>query len=289
LTGIVWHMSWLLYALLSLVSFSVYDVLSRVAGIQAKNPRAYSALYALLVSLLALPLFWWEPPVMPELTVEVVGLTLLSWVAWTVFVRYEYYAHKEMEATSLVLLLKLAPVVAFVLAVTVLGEAITWMKTIGMTTIALAGLLVIWAETGGKWRSTRGLRYALVVVMSLAAGWTFDKVVAPWYGPVLYTIFSFGPPAVINSLLPPVGWRAMMKELQLAGWRIYVLAMLSVAGYYGLIKALTLGEASRVIPVATSTTPLVVLLAAVFLKERSHLKVKLGAMLLTVVGIILLG
>ena len=61
-----------------------------------------------------------------------------------------------------------------------------------------------------------------------------------------------------------------------------ILGAFNLIGYAMMLKALTLGPASNVMPIVTSTTPFVVLLGVLFLGEKDYLWRKLFAAILTV-------
>lgn len=278
-------MTWFGYAILSLLAFSAYEVMARFFGVKTRNPVAFSVIYNLLICLYFLPLFLVEPFKGVVWTWQLLGWTLVSVTIWTVFVRFEYFAHREVEATTLAVVLKIAPVITFGVSILFLNEVLTSMKLIGIGLILLANIILFSREQRGGRLSRKGLLYALVVMISLGLAWVMDKVVAPWYGVVVYSILSCGPPAIINTVSSRIGIKDLIKEWQVAGRRLLVLPVFTVVGYFGLIKALTLGEASRVVPVATATAPMVMLLAVIFLKETRNIRVKLLVVLLTAVGI----
>lgn len=278
-------MTWFEYALISLVAFSLYDTASRRFGVGAKNPLALSVVYNLLICLYFVPLFLWQPAMWPEWNFKVVGLTALTIAVWTVFVRYEYFAHQKVEATTLAVVLKLAPAITFGLSVVWLGEVLTLSKLAGMGALMVANWVLIRQERKHRSLDKKGLKYALMVMLALGWAWTMDKVVAPWYGAVLYSMMASGLPALINAVKSKISWGDLTAEARVAGWHLLWLPLLTVVGYFALIQALILGEASRVVPVAQATTPLVMLLAVIFLKERQNLGVKLVAVMLTVAGV----
>jgi drug/metabolite transporter (DMT)-like permease len=135
----------------------------------------------------------------------------------------------------------------------------------------------------------KGFLYVGMVVVSLGWAWTLDKVVAPWFGAALYTAIACGPPALLNAFLSKLTWREVVIELRNSNRTFYMLPLLTVIGYFSLIKALTLGEVSRVVPVATATTPMVVILGLLFLGEKDHWLKKVLLAGITMVGIWILG
>src|SRR6185369_9306012 len=95
------------------------------------------------------------------------------------------------------------------------------------------------------------------------------------YGIIVYGAMMFLVPSLTCASIPPISLSTLKKEWEIGSWRLFILAGANILGYGMMLKALSLGDASRVIPVATSATPLVVILSAIFLGERSKLPVKL--------------
>jgi drug/metabolite transporter (DMT)-like permease len=179
-------------------------------------------------------------------------------------------------------------VITFVLGTSLLGEIFSWQKVIGVALVVLANIALLWGGWERLHISRSGLRYSGLVVLSLGVGWTMDKVVAPWYGVALYTYVSCGLPALVNIWWSRIGWRDLSQELKTGGKWLALLPALAVIGYFALVKALVLGDVSSAVSVATATTPMVMLLGLVFLKETNQWKRKIVATLLTMMGVWLL-
>src|SRR3990167_4509936 len=77
-------------------------------------------------------------------------------------------------------------------------------------------------------------------------------------------------------------------ELKTASWKIIALDFLNSAGYYLQLKALTLGEATRVIPIVQASLIFTVLLGIFFLKEKENKIQKIIAGIACFLGVVLL-
>lgn len=278
-------MTWLTYSIIALAAFSVYDLLSRYLGVQSKNPRAFSGVYNIFALLFVPILLFVEPIRFPTLTIVLIGLTSCGLLAWALFGRFEYFAHKHVEASTLTIILKLGPVITFILSILFLGETLSFYKILGLILTILASLLVVGMPTRSQMKKNSGLWYGFLITGILGLAWTFDKVLTPLYGIVLFCYISYAAMALAAIFFPFVGWSDLKSELRLGSWKVIVLAFINVIGYGAMIKALTLGEASRVIPISISTTPFVVLGAFFLLKERKDAWKKFGATILVIIAI----
>lgn len=281
------YMSWFILSLFSLVCFTGYDILSRKLAIDSENPLALSVVYNSIVVLMAPLLLLIEPYYPKQLPVSVIILTALSIVVWGLFGRFEYFAHKHVEASLLAIIIKIAPIITLMLSVLFFNEPITTNKLLGISIIIVSNILIILSTTKNI-NIQKGLKFALATTLLLGIGWTLDKAVASYYGIALFSMISFGSPIVINAIIPPIKFSSLLTEFKRTSWRLVVLAVFNLLGYASLIKALTIGEASRVTVIATATTPFVILLSAILLNERSDLYKKFAVGIATITGIVLL-
>lgn len=281
-------MNWLSYAIIALVTFSGYDLLSRHLGVQSKHPRAFGAVYYFTAALVTPILLVVEPIQIPSLSFLTIFLTACGLFVWILFGRLEYFVHKHVEASILTILIRLGPVITFVLSVFLLGESMTLGKVAGLVLTIAASVIVIGTPSIEMFRKQKGLSYGIALAIILGVAWTFDKVLSPIYGVVLFTTLSFLAPALSNALAPPIPWSTLQKELRMGSWKMVVLAFFNIIGYGAMMKALILGDATNVIPIATATPPLVVLGGVIFLKERTDIGKKALATLLVVLAIYLM-
>jgi len=278
-------MNWLGYSIVALITFSGYDLLSRFLGVQSKNPRAYGVVFNFFSALAAFLLLAVEPLKIPTLSVSLLIITLFGMAAWSLFGRFEYYAHKHVEASTLTIIIRLATVINFILSITFLGESLTIIKIIGLMLTLIASVLVVGIPTVSDIKKSKGLSYAFLITLLLGIAWTFDKVLAPVYGVVLISFMNFFIPSVANYASPPLSWSSIKTEFHIGSWKMIISAVINVIGYGAMMKALTLGDASSVIPIATSTSPLVVLGGVVLLNENKDKVKKIVAALLVVLAI----
>lgn len=262
--------------------------MSRKISLNSENPRVLSVIYYACVTLLA-PLLWViEPLHLKPIPMPIFLLTLLQIIVWTIFGRAEYLAHKHMEASTLSIVIKIAPVITLILSLVFFNENLSLTKLSGIALITLASVYVITLSSGKRLHMEKGMGYALITTIFLGIGWVLDKGIASFYGIALMNIIGFGFPAVINGLTPPLTRYEIMTELRRVNWYLPLLASINIIGYAALIKALMIGEASKVSSISSATTPFVIIIAALFLKERQNLRLKFVAGIATCIGIYLL-
>ena len=152
--------------------------------------------------------------------------------------------------------------------------------------ILLGNLLVVYKSTVIKFETPFFL--ALFAAACLGIGLTIDKRISIAYALPVYAFINFFAPALYNTFLPPLSFRTIAQQFKGVYKSIALLAAISVLGYYFTLKAFSLADASKVVPIMSSSTILVVLAGAIFLKERSHLGRKVIAGVCVCVGVVLL-
>lgn len=279
-------MLWLIYALLAALLFAMFALLSRVISINSAHPRAYSIIFGLSSALFALLLFALEPFSLKPISGLVLVLTIIATICYGLSDRLLFTISKSIEASLLTIIDKMTPVVTFVASLVFLGESFTLRKLIAVIFILLGNLLVVYKSTVIKF--DKAFFLALFAAACLGVGLTIDKRISIAYALPVYAFINFFMPSLYNTFLPPLPLNTITRELKGAFWRIALLAAISVLGYYFTLKAFSLADASKVVPIMSSSTLLVVLAGAVFLKERTQLGRKVLAGMCVCVGVVLL-
>lgn len=282
-------MNWLLLAIGALLCFVVYDTAGRYLATKAKDPKVFAVIYNSTVALMSPALFLFDKTLPAGLNLKVIGLTILGLSIWALFGRFEFFARKHSEVSTFTIIIKLAPVANFFLALVVFRESWTIHKLVGIGLIAFANILLFLNNKRSDVISDKGLKYVLFVALMLALGWIFDAMNISYWGVATFSFLSFAAPALLSSVLPFVKLKEIKQELRLSPlWQIALLGFFNMIGYGLMLKALTLAEASKVMPIVTSTAPFVILLGIFALGERDFMGRKLFAGVMTVVAVYLL-
>jgi drug/metabolite transporter (DMT)-like permease len=280
-------MLWLVYALSSAILFALTALLSRVISVNSTHPRAYSVIFGLSSSVCVLFLFLIEPFSFRPVSGVVLGLTVISTICYGLGDRLTFTISKSIEASLLTIIDKLTPIVTFVASLIFLGEGFTLRKLVAVILILLGNLLVVYKSTVIKF--DKAFFLALFVAACVGIGLTIDKRISIAYALPVYAFINFFMPTLYNTFLPPLPFRTIAQQFKVAFWRITLLAAMNVLGYYFVLKAFSLADASRVVPIMSSSTILIVLAGILFLKERSQLGRKIIAGLCVCIGVVLIG
>ena len=282
-------MTWFIYSILSLCGSILYSLAGRKLVKNAKNPQAFAVIYNGTVALLSPLLFIFDQTLPSNITPKIVLFTLIGLLIWGIFGRYEYFARKNTEASVFTVVADLAPTLNFLLSALILKEQITAYKILGITLIILANIILFVKQKKKSIISLQGLKYSLIVAVFLAFGWLFDTINVPAWGVAIFSMVSFLFPSIMSMFFPRLTLSDLRQELALNKfWHIAALGSLNLIGYAFLLKALTLGPATSVVPITGSSTPFIIIFGVIFLGEKEYLGRKLIAALLTVGAIFLM-
>lgn len=282
-------MSWLIFSLLALSFFVIYDVSGRYLATRSENPQAFAVIYNLGVALMSPIIFLFDRTLPSGITPYIVGMTILGLLIWGLNGRFEYFAKKHTEASVFSIIIKIGPVISFFLAILFLKESFTLAKLVGVALIVFANITLLAGNLRHSKIELKGVRYTLLLAIVLSVAWLFDAVNVKAWGVGIFCMFSFFAPVIMSSFFPTIKKAQIVKELTLTPWwQFLVLGFFNLIGYGFMLKALTLGEASNVMPIATSTTPFVVLIGIVILGERDSLARKIFASILVLFAIYLM-
>lgn len=279
---------WLIFSISAALIFTSVNLLTRILAVKSVNPRAFSLVYSLWGVLFACSVFVLERSVAPDIwRLPPIQYVLLAAAAlmYGVFERSQFIARKHIEASTLVILFRLTPVVAFAGSLIVFGESVTLGKLIGAALIIGSSLLVL--HKNPQIKNAHALGIALMCAIALGLAWMLDKpasvgLPASFYSAIMWVLPV---PIVIFPSLPST---VIKREFVSGGWKLALSAFLNVLGFVLYLKALSLAEASRVIPIVSSSATLVILGGIIFLNERTYLMKKLIAGVLMFIGILLL-
>lgn len=264
-------MSWLPLSITALCLFVLYDLAGRYFATRSENPQAFSVIYNAIVAAFT-PLLFFLDPVRPGPINLVTGLlAVVGLFVWGLYGRFEYFSKKHVEASTLSIVGKLDILLNFFLVLIFLHEPVTLSKLAGIGLILLANLILFWGTARKSVISDQGLKYAFIAAVILAFGWLFDTINVRALGVATYTTLSFIAPVVLGSVFPTLTVQQLKRELVLTPlWQFVVLGLANLIAYSLMLKALTLGPASNIMPIISSGSPFIVLLGYLFLGEKDH-------------------
>jgi len=281
-------MSWLVLASSSVLLFTALNLLQKVLATSSRNPRALSVVFNTYAALISAVIFLTTTPLskisFPKEPAAWVFL-LLAASAYALFERSRFSVAKLIDASVFSTITNVSVLVAFFGSVFLYNEPLTTSKLIGLVCIVSA--LVLLSYRKGSRASAYGILLAIAISAALGVGWMLDKFGAFYFNSATYNIMVWTLPIAL-ILLPKVPIADLKYEIKTGSWKIVLLALLNVTGYFLQLQALTVGDATRVIPIVQTSTLFTVLAGIVLLKEKEDLPKKIIAGIIAVAGVALI-
>jgi len=186
-------------ALAAAVSFATYSLIARVLAKASRDPLAFSILYGAWSSILAFPIFLFEPWKFGVITPMILFVTFLATVFFAIFQGTEFFSRKHLEASRLTVLFQLTPAITFLGAILLLQESISVEKLAAITLIVGGNIIAIYKHGGHV--TFRGLFFGLITVTSLAFAYIADKAAFAFYPLGLYIIITYLMPSLYATPL----------------------------------------------------------------------------------------
>lgn len=277
-----------LFALLTAASWTAYALIARTLIVKSNSPLAFAVLVNCFASFFALLVFVAEGGIFVGITAVIILATFISTVFSGIFESLQIFVRKRLEASRSTVLSQLAPLVTFIGAIVILGESFTLLKGMGTSLIVGGNLIAAYGHGGALKRSSVFL--ALGAAAALGGIYIADKFAASHYPIGFYMMLSYFLPALYIFLfvMPQNKINQVISEFRATTWRLPILALTGIIGYYLLLKTFRFAEASTVIPIVYSSTILTTIGGIIILKERSNIFQKLAGAVFVVIGVILL-
>lgn len=272
----------------SVFFFTSMNLLQRVLAVESKNQRAMAVAFNAIAATLALCIFF--------LTGSYKNFTLQSningWIflfiasmGYALYERARFTVSKFLDASVFSTIGNISMLVAFVGALFLYSETITINKLIGIGLILMALVLVSYKKNSKT--SWKGIILAILACASLGIGWMLDKKGTVYFTADTYNILIWTIPLPL-IIFPSIKLSSVLYEIRRSSWRIFLLSGTNVMAYFMQLKALSMAEATRVIPIVQTTTLFTVLAGIFLLNEREDIPKKIFAGFLAVVGVFLL-
>lgn len=282
-------MLWFYYTLASVIFFTSLYFIQKTLATESKNPRATAVIFNVFAILSALIIFVitrsYNSFVLPSNPEAWIFLGVACF-CYGMFERGRFYAAKLIDVSILAIISNVSLVVGVLGSFIIYTEVPTFGKLLGGVLILIALILVSYTDSK-KSVSLKGVLFGILMYTFLGLGWMLDKKGALYFNTGTYNLLAWSLPFVF-IYFPYVKISHLKLEFKKSSWRLILMAVINVLAYVLQLKALTLQESSRIIPIVQTSTIFAVLIGIFLLKERSNLKRKIFAGILCILGVYLL-
>lgn len=280
-------MPWIFFAVISVLSMSVGNLIFRVVMKESKSDAiAYNIVFQIVCTLLtgifAVSKGFVPPPLQTHL-----GYFILSGILYAFGSIFMFLSVKYLEASDAVILNVAGTVVTIMASIFFLHESFSINKIIG-TGLILFAIYII--QKSQKLVFSKGAAFAVASSVLMGLGVTVDAYILKSYNAISYTPIAFLIPSIILCLCYPKTVLALhtiiTKKILRNIFFIGVLYSIQAVAYY---LALEYGAGlTQLAPIFRTNVILTVLLAAIFIGERDYLLAKCISAVLVTVGVLLL-
>jgi drug/metabolite transporter (DMT)-like permease len=281
-------MTWIFLALTGALLFSLSSLLTRaLLKEEISDPFAYSIFLQLIVAALFFVCLFFTGFHLPPLKPLIPYLFLMS-LLYSISGWLSFKGLKTTEVSENSILWSSKSMWAMMAAIIFLHEPIDLKRIIGMFLVVTAIIIISWK--GKKLKFNKG--HFLILFAALLSGFAFtnDAFLLNYFEVLSYSAIAFLFPPLILLIIRP---KSIFKfKLFLNKKRLFLILIISFFVFFSSIAVYSSyqqgGDASQIAPISQSSAILIVILAFIFLKERSHFFLKLIGSLLAFVGVLLL-
>lgn len=282
-------MNWFLFVIISILASAVAGLLQKVLmRKQAVNPIAFAAGFQITVSLFVGVILIFKGFRLPDL--GPIGLNLLLMpVLYSLGNISKFKSLKKIEISELTIIYQSSTLVTVAIAISFLGESFHLLQILGLA-LVITAIILVTLKNHIKFSLSTGEIWAFIAAASFGAAFANDVYILRTFDLWTYTFLAFLIPGILS--LPFLG-----KEIRslrhlvdgenrfgfLLSSMIYAVAVLTVYYAYQIGR-----NAAQIASITPTYSILIVILAAIFLKERGRLPRKLFAASLAVIGVMLL-
>ncbi len=280
-------MNWIILAIISVFCTALANIFQRILMRDDKSdPILFSIVFQILITLITFSFAFFKGFVFPSLSVLWPNF-ILGALLYAAAVIFNFKAVKTIEASNLVIIGTLGPVTTIIFAILILNENFGITKIIGTGLIILS---IFFLYKNKKIEFDKGFYYAVVSSLFFGLAVVNDTFVLRRYDAISYTPTISLLPGIVMVMTYP---RSLIKVKSFFETRLirnmFFLGLFYSIAAIGYFLAIEKGaNASQMAPINRSSIMITIILAAIFLKERSHLLKKFISAILVTLGVLLL-
>ncbi|HKZ35161.1 MAG TPA: DMT family transporter [Patescibacteria group bacterium] len=274
-------MSWLFLILASVLFFSISTIVHRILMKSDKSdPAAYMIVFQFLVTFMIVIYMTIFRVALPNI-LPVLPNLLLNGVLIGAASLFMFKALKFTDASEYTILHTSATFWTIIASAIFLNEIITFNKILGTILIILGVIIVTWRQKKQKLVFHKGHLYTLISSTAFGLAFTNEVFIVGQIGVLQNLVIGFFLPGLFVLLIKPKAIYTMKLLLKVKN--LFSMTVFSLFYLFGAVTIFAAyragGDASQLYPISNLSVISTVILAAIFLRERSHLGRKiLGAL-----------
>lgn len=278
-------MEWLIFVILYLIFYVVFNQTYKVATKSLTRPGALTILLQLigaLSMLLLIPLFEMKLPNDPK-TYLFLGLSIIF---YTISDRVNTTVRSGIEASTFSVITQLSTVFMIVAGVLFFKEPFVLNKFIGAILIVFSNILIFFKKGNGK--PNKYVLLGILANICFTIALFLDVNNSDNFNLPIYVTISLGMPAILITIFERIKFSELKDEYKNGNKKaIWITSISWALSILFQLRAYQLGEVSIVAPLCALSVILNVVVGYFFLKEKDNMLKKIIAAILIIFGIIL--
>lgn len=266
-------MDWFFYSLVGAASITFFSLFVRKYLYHRHDAREFTCLTHVIASLTLLAFFIIERPE-SSLTLFSVGLLIVSSILYA-GVSVLYSMGRQLEEVSNVSIVKQAESVwALLGGFLLLSEALSFYKLIGIALLIAGTIVVIYK--GHTLKLSKGMIFIIIGSFFSGLSAIIDKfLLGSAFSPALYGVLTYALSAFFIFIMLPNKVNAIKNELKQQNEHLITVGVFLGISIFCIMKALMIGEVSRVLPVLNISLVFIVISGIIFFGEKDNIWQKL--------------
>ncbi len=279
-------MEWYWYIVINVFVFSLATTYQRVVLKNSPDPVVYSIVNGLVGGLILLSYGLYVGFRVPNLQDISLNLILMS-VLLGIGNMLTFSGLKKVDASEFTVLFSTRAIWSVVAAILILGESFSIKQVAGAALIISSVFLVSWKKK--SFRLTEGEMLTLAAAALFGLEFVNDTFLLNKVDLFFYLPLIFLFPAIFAGVL---NYKKMLRIQKIVSMKDFLqlsfLALLFAISATATLTAYTKGHNAAQIAILNQTsTILIVFLGIIFLKERSHMKLKIIGAVISLIGVFL--
>ncbi len=279
-------MNWLIWVILYLIFYVIFNQGYKVATKSLTKPGSLTILLELIASifvLLLIPFFEMRFPNNP-LVYVFLGLSIIF---YTITDRLNTTVRSGIEASTFSVINQLSTVFMIIAGVLFFKEPVIINKIIGAFFIVFSNILIFFKK--GNLKPNKYVILGVISNICFSIALFLDVNNSDYFNLPLYVAITLGAPTILIFIFERIKFKDIKEEYEngnkKALWLTAITWSLSIVSQ---LRAYQLGEVSIVAPLCALSVILNVIVGYFLLKEKENLPKKIIAAILIILGIILI-
>lgn len=283
-------MTWIYFTLTSVFFFSLLGLYQRVVATTSKFPRAASFVFNFLATISTLTYLIATGDLKSvnfNASFYAWSVALIACFFYALFERSRFLVFKYLDASDASIIGNISVVISIIGALFLYHESLSLPKISGSLLIILALFIISQSKSKSSHFTLNGLLFGILIFSFLGIGSMLDKAGTIYFNSSTYSILVWVIPTFM-VYFPYIKTSEIKTEIKIGNWKLAFAALLNALGYIYILKAFEISEATKVLPLAQTSTFFTVILAALFLNEKDNLPRKIVCAIIAIAGSCLL-